>query len=225
MRERPPPLVASALALAVLVRATLLVVSAQSPLPDLLTVGTWVSIGPAPLVYVDDPTSPEFFNSGRVAAIAADPGDARHWLVGAGNGGVWETRDAGQSFTAIADDAPTLVGWSTGLCRERTERRLRWDRRGRRRRDSPMSVSEFSNQVMAAGPGRSSARVSFARAAMKRVRGRSHDADVVFAASARGGYGRDTARGRAVPPASAFSNPQDGGATWTRTLAGQATGA
>jgi hypothetical protein len=36
-------------------------------------------------------------NSGRVASITVDPGDVTHWLVGTGNGGVWETHDSGTS--------------------------------------------------------------------------------------------------------------------------------
>lgn len=54
-----------------------------------------------------DPSDP--YMSGRVASIAVDPRDASHWLAGVGNGGVWETRDAGRSWTPIADDAPTLA--------------------------------------------------------------------------------------------------------------------
>jgi hypothetical protein len=47
--------------------------------------------------------------TGRVAAVAVDPGDPRHLL--AGGGGVWESRDGGQTWTPRADDQPsTAVG-------------------------------------------------------------------------------------------------------------------
>jgi photosystem II stability/assembly factor-like uncharacterized protein len=49
--------------------------------------------------------------SGRVVAVAVDPGNAAHILIGAGGGGVWETRDAGKTWNPRTDDQPSL---STG---------------------------------------------------------------------------------------------------------------
>src|SRR5262245_23932425 len=46
--------------------------------------------------------------NGRLAGIAIDPADQNHWLLGVGNGGVWETRNAGTSFVPLSDDWPTL---------------------------------------------------------------------------------------------------------------------
>jgi hypothetical protein len=45
--------------------------------------------------------------AGRVAAVALDPSDPRHLLVG--GGGVWESRDGGRTWTPRADDQPTLA--------------------------------------------------------------------------------------------------------------------
>jgi hypothetical protein len=45
--------------------------------------------------------------TGRVAAVALDPGDPRHLL--AGGGGVWESRDGGHSWTPRSDDQPTTA--------------------------------------------------------------------------------------------------------------------
>jgi hypothetical protein len=58
--------VASAFVLAILSRAGDLASSPQplTPPPEPQTIGTWVSIGPAPIVYADDPWEPEFVNSG-----------------------------------------------------------------------------------------------------------------------------------------------------------------
>lgn len=47
--------------------------------------------------------------SGRVSAIAIDPGNASHILVGAAAGGVWESRDRGASWAPRTDFAPTLT--------------------------------------------------------------------------------------------------------------------
>ena len=81
----------------------------QTSPPNAATVGTWVNIGPAPLSYAPNPSNPDGFNSGRVAAIAVDPSNPLHWLIGAGNGGVWESLDGGTSWLPIADSAPTLA--------------------------------------------------------------------------------------------------------------------
>jgi photosystem II stability/assembly factor-like uncharacterized protein len=70
----------------------------------------WVSIGPAPIVG----GSPETTwtarpRSGRVAAIAVDPSNKKHWLIGAAGGGVWETFDGGQSWAPRTDAQPVLT--------------------------------------------------------------------------------------------------------------------
>ena len=49
--------------------------------------------------------------SGRIIAIAVDPGNANHILIGSGGGGVWETKDGGNSWDPRTDDQPSL---STG---------------------------------------------------------------------------------------------------------------
>jgi photosystem II stability/assembly factor-like uncharacterized protein len=46
--------------------------------------------------------------AGRVPAIAVDPSDSQHVLLGAAAGGVWQTRDGGQSWMPVTDDQPTL---------------------------------------------------------------------------------------------------------------------
>jgi hypothetical protein len=47
--------------------------------------------------------------SGRIAAIAVDPGDINHILVGAAAGGIWESRDRGATWAPRTDFAPTLT--------------------------------------------------------------------------------------------------------------------
>src|SRR3954451_7417262 len=46
---------------------------------------------------------------GRVSAIAVDPSDRRHLLLGSACGGVWESRDEGAKWTARTDAMPTLA--------------------------------------------------------------------------------------------------------------------
>src|SRR5262245_41749024 len=68
--------------------------------------GQWIPFAAAPLA---SPKAPNIFHSGRISSIAVDPRDSRRWLLGVGNGGVWETRDAGETWTPITDDGPTLA--------------------------------------------------------------------------------------------------------------------
>jgi photosystem II stability/assembly factor-like uncharacterized protein len=53
---------------------------------------SWRSIGP--------------FRGGRVLAVAGSPEDRLHFYFGAVNGGVWETRDAGRTWSPIFDSVP-----------------------------------------------------------------------------------------------------------------------
>jgi len=46
--------------------------------------------------------------AGRVVAVAVDPGNANHVLIGSGSGGVWETKDAGKNWQPRTDDQPSI---------------------------------------------------------------------------------------------------------------------
>jgi len=46
--------------------------------------------------------------AGRIVAVAVDPGNANHILIGAAGGGVWETKDGGQNWQPRTDDQPSL---------------------------------------------------------------------------------------------------------------------
>ena len=47
--------------------------------------------------------------SGRIAAIAVDPGNVNHILVGSAAGGIWESMDRGATWQPRTDFAPTLT--------------------------------------------------------------------------------------------------------------------
>jgi hypothetical protein len=67
----------------------------------------WRSLGPTTIPGGQTYGSGRVNVSGRVAAIAVDPGNSLHILCGAANGGVWETYDAGASWAPRTDFAPT----------------------------------------------------------------------------------------------------------------------
>src|SRR5262249_50206521 len=46
--------------------------------------------------------------SGRIAAVAADPTNAKIIYIAAAGGGVWKTTDGGTTWTPLTDNQPTL---------------------------------------------------------------------------------------------------------------------
>ena len=64
----------------------------------------WISIGPTP-IRVADLT----YFAGRTATVAVDPQNFKHWLIGAAQGGIWETMDAGKSWESRTDHLESLA--------------------------------------------------------------------------------------------------------------------
>lgn len=63
----------------------------------------WFAIGPAPIDKKGEHLA------GRVSAVAIDPGDEQHWLIGASSGGIWETSDSGGTWTPRTDNQKSLA--------------------------------------------------------------------------------------------------------------------
>jgi photosystem II stability/assembly factor-like uncharacterized protein len=186
--------------------------------------GQWRQIGQAlRRSGTPDPRNPDPYQSGRIASIAVDPRDASRWLAGAGNGGVWETRDAGRSWTPIADDAPTLSIGVVTFAPGNPD--VIYVGTGEYVGTSPSS-NVGVGILKSVNGGQSWALMgqsSFNRTTIRRLRVDPNDANVVVATSASGGSGRE--RG---PSNAALALPQfgvkrstDGGANWVRTLPGQ----
>ena len=70
----------------------------------------WTNIGPMPIVngQVGNVITTRPM-SGRIGALAVHPADNNRWLVGAANGGIWETKNAGATWVSLTDAAPTLA--------------------------------------------------------------------------------------------------------------------
>jgi photosystem II stability/assembly factor-like uncharacterized protein len=67
---------------------------------------TWTALGPAPISNGQRPgTGPV---SGRIAGIAADPGNANTIYVAAAGGGVWKTTNGGSTWNPLTDSQATL---------------------------------------------------------------------------------------------------------------------
>jgi hypothetical protein len=69
----------------------------------------WTSIGPTGTSLPQNSSTAVPWTSGRVQAVAVDPGNASHWLIGAAAGGVWETVDAGATWAPKTDNQASLA--------------------------------------------------------------------------------------------------------------------
>jgi hypothetical protein len=70
---------------------------------------TWKPLGPDRIPNGQTYGSNRVDVIGRVSAIAVDPSDKRHLLLGAAGGGVWESRDEGATWKPRTDAMPTLA--------------------------------------------------------------------------------------------------------------------
>jgi photosystem II stability/assembly factor-like uncharacterized protein len=179
--------------------------------------GQWTRIAPE-LVR----GNPLVVNGGRVASISVNPADPRHWLVGIGNGGVWDTRDGGATWTPLAHQAPTLAIGAVAFAPSNPE--IVYAATGE-------ASAEFFTMagvglLRSSDGGRHWAHVgeaSLRRTAVRSMRVHPTNPNVIVATASRGGAGRDSRFGGAHPSAPfGVLRSNDGGATWVRTLPGMA---
>lgn len=75
-----------------------------------LAANPWNNIGPAPITGGQiGQTGGTRDMTGRVADVAVDPTNNNHWLIGAAQGGIWETTDAGVTWSPRTDDQESLA--------------------------------------------------------------------------------------------------------------------
>lgn len=68
----------------------------------------WKFVGPQPIIGVPGGLGTEEW-AGYVTAIAVDPANPNHALLGGEYGGVWETHDVGGTWVPVADDHSSLA--------------------------------------------------------------------------------------------------------------------
>jgi hypothetical protein len=83
--------------------------TAERLAPPTPTGPQWRSLGPWTVPNGQTYGTSRVNISGRVSSLAVDPGDPAHVLLGAANGGVWESRDRGASWAPRTDYAATLT--------------------------------------------------------------------------------------------------------------------
>lgn len=70
---------------------------------------SWHGIGPAGIQNYNPYEVLLYDTSGRVAALAVDPTNASHWLIGAAQGGIWETFNSGTNWQTGTDSQASLA--------------------------------------------------------------------------------------------------------------------
>jgi len=185
----------------------------------------WYNIGPQPINTLDTNHNIIEQDSGRVAALAVDPSNSNHWLVGSAQGGVWETSDAGNSWDprtdsqaslamgaiAFAPANPLLVYAGTG------EPNFRGDDYA----GAGLLVSHNG------GAGWQMLNTNFAKTSFSRILVHPANSGNLAVATVRGGAGvGEESSGYVMvpgaPPRGVFVST-DGGTNFTRRLTGEAT--
>ncbi len=160
-------------------------------------------------------------HSGRVASVAVDPSNPDHWLLGVGNGGVWETRDTGRTWTAIADDAPTLATGAVTFAP--SDSNVIYVGTGEPVHGMAHTGLGILRSTDAGRTWLVLGASTFSRVAVKRLRVHQTNPGIVMAGSSRGGGGRDASHDVRPRSPSGIWKSSDGGVTWSRRLGGEAT--
>jgi uncharacterized protein (TIGR03437 family) len=159
-------------------------------------------------------------NCGLITSIAVDPTDANHWLIAAGSGGVFETRDAGGSWEALNDGAPTLATGAVAFAPSNP--RIIYVGTGAYEGALALRTGVGILKSMDGGQTWSLLGAStFARGSIKPIRIHPQNPNILLAGTSRGAFGRFLQIGVASPPPFGVQRSVDGGVTWTRTLSGQ----
>jgi photosystem II stability/assembly factor-like uncharacterized protein len=185
-----------------------------SVFPSICSAQTWTSLGPLPLASGSGPT-------GRIKAVAVDPSDPTHWMLGAASGGIWESHDSGGSWNSIADSQPNLnigsIVFAPG---------------------APKIIYASTGEAawtFAAHPGQGILKSidggttwslvgtsTFFHTSVGAIRVDPQNPNNVVAVMSRGNSGR-LGEQTTGPPPLGLQRSGDGGATWTLKLAGEST--
>jgi photosystem II stability/assembly factor-like uncharacterized protein len=170
----------------------------------------WVNIGPAPLNPQSVPVS------GRVADIAVDPSNSNHWLIGAAQGGVWETRNAGLTWTPKTDDQASLAMGAIAFAPNNTNIIYAGTGEGVNSADSYAGLGLLKSTNGGAS-WESLAIGYFATASVKAIKVNPTNANILLVATVRGLAGVSGSLLPAPPPVGIYKSV-DGGVSWSLKL-------
>ena len=173
----------------------------------------WYNLGPSPIRERFD------VQAGRVSAIAVDPFDQGHWLLGAAQGGIWESKDYGVNWDPRSDNQASLAIGALAFAPGNPKVVYAGTGEGNFSGDSYAGMGLLksrdggSNWFLVAG-------APFAQTSFSEIKVSSSNTNLLVAATVRGAMG--LVRVPAAPPRGIFVS-RDGGTNWTRTLTGEAT--
>jgi len=182
----------------------------------------WVNIGPAPIlggqIGATGNTRPM---SGRVADVVVNPSDSDHWLIGAAQGGVWETRDAGTTWTPKTDAQASLAMGAIAFAPSNPN--IIYAGTG----EAVFSADAYAGAgLLRSTDGGTTwqllATSTFAKTAFSDLKVDPTNSDIVLAAITRGRAGRG-GESPPSPPATGILKSTKGGAAWSLKLGGRAT--
>ena len=173
---------------------------------------TWTSIGPAPL---------GLQWTGRITAVAVDPSDGNHWLLGGATGGIWESHDGGQTWASRTDDQPTLATGAIAFAPSNPK--IVYVGTG----ECGFSRDAYSGLgLLKSSDGGTTWTLmkspNLVQASVTGLRVNPTDPNTLIATTSRGNYGRYTDP-MPSPPEYGVLRSTDGGNTWTLTLSGEIT--
>lgn len=187
---------------------------ARSPRPA----ARWMSLGPTPLsTDLDETYVAKTELSGRVATVAVDPRKAKHWLIGAAQGGIWETKNGGRRWTPRTDGADTLAMGAIAFAPKRNRVVYAGTGEGHFSGDSYGGVGVLKST----SGGKRWKKVNdtdLTGLAFTDLAVHPRNDDIVVGSTVRG-----VRRQAAALPAAGVYRTTDGGTTWTRTLTAQVT--
>lgn len=177
----------------------------------------WVNIGPAPITAGQ--TAPPMPVSGRVTCLAVDPTSPSHWIAGAAQGGVWETRDNGGTWAPKTDDQPSLAMGAVAFAPSNPS--IVWAGTG-----EPNGCDSYPGMgLLKSTDGGNTWQVLgsayFAKTGLSRIQVNPNDPNYVVVTTAPG-----TGFWNPPPPplpANGIYLSTDGGANWSRKLTGPVT--
>jgi len=191
--------------------------SQEPALADAIQGNKWVSIGPAPIANGD--TTPPAPVSGRIADIAVDPSNSNHWFIAAAQGGVWETRDAGNAWIPRTDDQVSLAMGAIALAPSNPKIIYAGTGEGVSSADAYAglgllkSINGGTNWVLL---GES----AFAKASFRDIKVNPTNPNIVLAVTTRGFAGVGGSSLPSAPPVGVYKST-DGGTNWSLTLDAQ----
>jgi photosystem II stability/assembly factor-like uncharacterized protein len=188
------------------------------------TIYNWYSIGPQPIISFDNQNNVIREDIGRVTALAVDPANSSHWLVGAAQGGIWETTDNGVTFDPRTDNQASMAMGAIAFLRGYPlvfagtgEQNFRGDAYA----GAGLLVSHDNGTTW------QMLNTNFAKTSFSHIAVRAFDLTNVVVTTVRGGAGvgeESSGHGNVpgAPPRGVFVSG-DGGSNFTQVLTGEAT--